>query len=78
MFSLLTGFLARQWGLFFISIVLLVGLAFYVALGLWMVRAPKKVWVSLVYTPFYVLWKAILLAGIWLGVRKQGWVRTQR
>ncbi len=74
----LVGWLGGGWTLLQVGLGLLVGLALYIACGLAMVKAPAKVWLSLLYAPFYALWKMVLLVKMILGRQKQGWVRTQR
>lgn len=62
------------WG----AVALGVGLAIYLLVGLWMVRAPGRVWLALLYAPFYVAWKIPLLVGVVFSRGAQRWVRTQR
>ena len=76
--AVLPGLISGKWGLFQAGLTLLAGLGVYILAGLWMVKAPPKVWLSLLYAPFYAFWKIILLGRILLGKQKQGWVRTER
>ncbi|MCL5996854.1 MAG: glycosyltransferase family 2 protein [Chloroflexi bacterium] len=50
----------------------------YVLAGLALVRAPRKVYYTLLYSPVLVLWKVWLLARVLAGLDKQGWARTTR
>lgn len=61
-----------------LALGLAASLALYLLAGLWMAQAPRRVWLALLYAPFYVAWKIPLLAGVLLKRRSQGWVRTQR
>ncbi|MCX6054721.1 MAG: glycosyltransferase family 2 protein [Chloroflexi bacterium] len=74
----LSGMFGQGWTLFWIAVGCGAGMVVYLFSGLAMVKAPRKVWLSLLYAPFYAVWKFLLLIGILLGIRKQGWVRTQR
>ncbi len=58
----------------------LVGQVAYTLVGLWLVRAPAKVYLSLIYAPFYVVWKLIMWLPMAVGKRNrsQEWVRTAR
>ena len=80
--SILAGGLASGLGAGLSYLALGVGLLavlmIYILVGLAMVHAPGKVWLSFFYAPFYALWKIVLMVKILLGKRKQGWVRTQR
>jgi len=61
-----------------ISSFLLIGLVFYVIIGLQSVHAPKNVYLKLLYAPAYVFWKVFQYLQV-LGNRgQQGWVRTTR
>ncbi len=56
----------------------LLGLAVYVMAGLWLRKAPLRVWLSLAAAPFFILWKLpIHLASL---LRRQAtvWQRTPR
>lgn len=56
----------------------LLGQVIYLLTGLALVRAPKKVWLALVYAPVFIVWKLWLYVRVALGLDKQGWVRTKR
>ncbi len=56
----------------------LLGQVIYLLTGLALVRAPKKVWLALVYAPIFIVWKLWLYVRVALGLDKQGWVRTKR
>ncbi len=50
----------------------------YLCAGLWLVRAPRKIYTALLYAPAFVVWKMWLYVRVALGLDKQGWVRTAR
>jgi len=57
----------------------LLGQVVYTLVGLWLVRAPAKVYLALIYAPFYVVWKLIMWLPLALGKRRsREWVRTAR
>lgn len=57
----------------------LLGQVAYTLIGLWLVRAPAKVYWALVYAPFYVVWKLVMWLPMALGKRRsREWVRTAR
>ena len=56
----------------------LLGQIVYLITGLALVRAPRKVWLALVYAPVFIVWKLWLYVRVALGLDKQGWVRTKR
>jgi cellulose synthase/poly-beta-1,6-N-acetylglucosamine synthase-like glycosyltransferase len=56
----------------------LIGQALYVLAGLRLARAPRKVYVALLYAPVFIVWKVALYAGLLLGARPRTWVRTAR
>lgn len=56
----------------------LLGQVVYLLTGLALVRAPKKVWLALLYAPIFVVWKIWLYVRVALGLDKQGWIRTKR
>jgi len=62
------------WG----AVGLLAGLIIYLAAGLIMVKAPGRVWLALLYAPFYMIWKIALLIRVVFNRRPQKWVRTER
>lgn len=56
----------------------ILGQLIYVFYGLHLVRAPKKIYTTLLYAPAFMIWKIWLYVRILLGRNKQGWVRTAR
>jgi len=72
------GLLGGPWIGLWIAAGLLTGLATYLIIGLWLARAPARVWWSLLYAPVFALWKLGLYVRVLLGRDRQGWVRTQR
>lgn len=61
-----------------LSTGLILGQALYLLAGLRMVKAPRRIYMSLFYIPKYVLWKLWLLVQIMLGRGQEEWVRTER
>lgn len=65
-----------------VSIALLAGLLVYVFAGLWLVKAPRTVYRSLLAAPIYIVWKSrqYLSLALLLAVNKQrpSWTRTAR
>jgi 1,2-diacylglycerol 3-beta-glucosyltransferase len=58
----------------------LLGQVVYTLTGLWLAQAPAKVYLALLYAPFYVVWKLIMWLPMILGKRHRSaeWVRTAR
>lgn len=56
----------------------LLGLALYLFTGLVLARAPGRVYLALLYTPLYLVWKIGLYLRVLAGRDRQGWVRTAR
>jgi cellulose synthase/poly-beta-1,6-N-acetylglucosamine synthase-like glycosyltransferase len=58
----------------------LVGQIVYTVVGLMLVGAPPKVYLSLIYAPFYVVWKLVMWLPMAVGKRNRSreWVRTAR
>jgi 1,2-diacylglycerol 3-beta-glucosyltransferase len=56
------------------------GQVLYTLVGLWLAAAPAKVFLSLLYAPFYVVWKLLMWAPMVIGKRHRSreWVRTAR
>jgi hypothetical protein len=52
--------------------------AIYLLASLILARAPRSVYLSLLYAPFFVLWKLRLYARVLTGRKQQEWVRTER
>lgn len=61
-----------------LSIGLILGQALYLLAGLRLVKAPRRVYLSLFHIPKYVLWKLWLIMQILLGRGQEEWVRTKR
>jgi cellulose synthase/poly-beta-1,6-N-acetylglucosamine synthase-like glycosyltransferase len=61
-----------------IAVAILVGQAIYLLTSLVIARAPRKVYLSLIYAPFFVLWKMQLYLRVLLGRGRSDWVRTAR
>jgi len=56
----------------------LVGMVAHILFGLRVTHASPRIYLSLVLTPAYVIWKIWLYARIVAGRRPKGWVRTGR
>jgi 1,2-diacylglycerol 3-beta-glucosyltransferase len=56
----------------------LLGQALYLFSGLRMTRAPRSVYLALLFAPVFVVWKLWLLSRVALGRDRAGWVRTAR
>jgi 1,2-diacylglycerol 3-beta-glucosyltransferase len=56
----------------------LLGQAAYLLTGLALVRAPRKVWLALLYAPIFIVWKLWLYVRVAFGLDQEGWVRTKR
>ena len=58
----------------------LAGQMVYTLAGLWLVGAPGKVFLALIYAPFYVIWKLVMWLPMAIGRRHRAaeWVRTAR
>ena len=57
---------------------LIAGQIIYMLSGLKLAKAPRNVYLSLLYAPFFILWKLSLLIRVALGRDKDGWKRTDR
>ncbi len=51
---------------------------FYLASGLILTGAPRKVYLAFLYIPFFMLWKLWLYLRVLLKLENQGWVRAVR
>ncbi|WP_298819659.1 glycosyltransferase family 2 protein [Chloroflexus sp.] len=54
------------------------GQIIYILSGLFLVGAPWSVYRSLLFTPFYLVWKLWLYARLLLGIKPRDWIRTAR
>lgn len=63
-----------------LALFLVFGQVLYTLVGLWMVGAPGRVFLSLIYAPFYVVWKLFMWVPMVLQRRNRAveWVRTAR
>ncbi|MCP4424510.1 MAG: glycosyltransferase [Chloroflexi bacterium] len=61
-----------------IGIINILGQIIYIFYGLYLVRAPKKVYKALLYAPAFMAWKIWLYVRIMLGRGQEEWVRTAR
>jgi 1,2-diacylglycerol 3-beta-glucosyltransferase len=52
--------------------------AIHVLAGLYIIRAPAKVWLYLAAAPIFLLWKVLIYAGLLVRPRQTQWVRTER
>ncbi|WP_322490182.1 glycosyltransferase family 2 protein [Chloroflexus sp.] len=50
----------------------------YILSGLILVRAPWPIYRSLLFTPFFIVWKLWLYARLALGIKPRDWIRTAR
>jgi cellulose synthase/poly-beta-1,6-N-acetylglucosamine synthase-like glycosyltransferase len=79
--SILAGIAAlllRARGAAFLAGGLVAGQLVYTLAGLLLVRAPRRVYLALIYAPALVAWKIWLYVRVLLGRDRQGWVRTPR
>lgn len=86
-FSILAGLSAACAGLAFalrsrLGIVLacfnLIGQCLYSLSGLLLVKAPASVYRSLLFAPFFVLWKLWIYLRLLFGIQPRDWIRTAR
>ena len=61
-----------------LSAGLLLGQFIYLFSGLFMVQAPREIYLSLLFAPIYMLWKTFQYVQVAFLRRQQGWVRTRR
>ena len=61
-----------------LSLLLLIGQAFYVVYGLKLVGATSHVYLGLLYTPVYMLWKVFQYGRVLFQRGELEWVRTKR
>ncbi len=61
-----------------LGMALIKGQVVYIFTGLALARAPRQVYLTLLYAPFFVLWKIWLYIRVLLGRNTQDWIRTRR
>ncbi|MBE2220082.1 MAG: glycosyltransferase family 2 protein [Anaerolineae bacterium] len=61
-----------------LGIILILGQAVYLLTGLYLVHAPKSVYLALLMVPLFVGWKIWHYLRVLLGLDSHGWVRTTR
>jgi cellulose synthase/poly-beta-1,6-N-acetylglucosamine synthase-like glycosyltransferase len=61
-----------------LGVFLLLGQAVYILAGLWLSKAPKKVYQALLYAPIFIVWKVWLYLRVLIGLDRKGWTRTAR
>lgn len=61
-----------------VAAFILLGQLVYLLSGLILVRAPRRIYLALLYTPFFMVWKIWLYGRVVLRLDQQGWVRTAR
>lgn len=61
-----------------VSAALVFILVLYVLSALILARAPRRVYQSLLYAPFFITWKVLLYLRVLLGFDRNGWTRTAR
>jgi 1,2-diacylglycerol 3-beta-glucosyltransferase len=61
-----------------LGLALIKGQVVYIFTGLALSRAPRHVYLTLLYAPFFVLWKIWLYMRVLLGRNPQDWIRTRR
>lgn len=61
-----------------LSAGLLLGQILYLFSGLFIVHAPREIYLSLLFAPIYMIWKTFQYGQVVLLRRQQGWVRTRR
>lgn len=67
------------WGLrVAVAAAILLGQVVYLLSGLALARAPRRVYLAMLYAPLFIAWKIQLYARVLLGRKAQGWVRTAR
>ncbi len=57
---------------------ILIGQIIYIFSGLFLVRAPWPIYRSLLFTPFFIIWKLWLYVRLLLGIKPHDWIRTAR
>lgn len=62
----------------FLSLILLLGQGFYVITGLKLVHATKDIYMRLLYTPAYLIWKFWQYSRVRFNRGELEWVRTRR
>jgi cellulose synthase/poly-beta-1,6-N-acetylglucosamine synthase-like glycosyltransferase len=62
----------------YLAVGLLSGQVIYSLSGLFLVRAPRKIYLALLYAPLLVVWKIGQVLRVLFGRNQSGWVRTTR
>lgn len=76
-FLALAPWLGGSWGVL-LGLYLLVGQLLYLLSGLLLTKAPAKVYLALLYTPIFIIWKIWLYLRVLFRFERQGWVRAVR
>lgn len=63
---------------FWLGMGLIVGQAIYLLTGLYLVQAPKSVYLALARSPIFVVWKIWHYLRVLLGLDSNEWIRTTR
>jgi 1,2-diacylglycerol 3-beta-glucosyltransferase len=58
--------------------IIILGQIIYVFSGLVLARAPRAIYLALLFAPVFVLWKLWLYVRLLLGLKPKNWVRTAR
>lgn len=61
-----------------LGLALIKGQIVYIFTGLALSQAPRHVYLTLLYAPFFVLWKIWLYIRVLFGRNNQDWIRTRR
>jgi uncharacterized membrane protein YedE/YeeE len=61
-----------------VAIFIIFGQVFYLVAGLRLARAPRNVYLALLYAPGYGVWKTLQYGRVLLGTKDKEWVRTAR
>lgn len=76
-FLALAPWLGGRWGVA-VGLYLLIGQLLYLLSGLLLTKAPAKVYLALLYTPIFIIWKIWLYLRVLFRFERQGWVRAVR
>jgi len=62
-----------------VACALTVGLiGLHVLAGMWVARAPARLYAAVVFAPAYLIWKIVIYVWLALGVERNRWIRTDR
>ena len=61
-----------------LGLLIILGQIIYIFYGLYLVKAPRKVYQALLYAPAFIVWKIGVYVRVLLGRGEKGWVRTER